>query len=78
MRELKVFEPLLARAFRETGDRVIDSSHGFGVPGITSKELGEKVDVVGDWPFRDWMMGAVGVDPDGVVPEGGLSVDCWP
>ena len=59
---------------REIG---LDSSHGFGVPGMTNNELGEKVDVVGSWPFRDWMMGAVGVDPDGVVPEGGLSVDCW-
>ena len=31
----------------------LDSNQGFGVPGITSKELGEKVEVVGFWPFRD-------------------------
>ena len=54
------------------------SDQGFGVPGMTSKELGEKVEAVGFWPFRDWMIGAVVVDPEGAVTEGGLSVDCWP
>ena len=44
---------------------------------MTSKELGEKVEVVGFWPFSDWMIGAVVVDPEGAVPEGELSVDCW-
>ena len=53
----------------------LEANHGFGVPGMTSKELGEKVEVVGLWPCKDWMIGAAGVGPDGEVPEGGLSVD---
>ena len=47
-----------------------NSSHGFGVPGKTSKDAGSKVEELGGRPCSDCTMGAAGVDADGVEPDG--------
>ena len=43
---------------------------------MTSKECGEKLGAEGCWPWSDWMIGAVGVEPEGAGLVAGASVDC--
>ena len=43
---------------------------------MTSRDCGEKLGTEGCWPWRDWRIGAVGVEPEGAEPVAGASVDC--
>ena len=45
---------------------------------MISKDCGEKLGTEGRWPWRDRMIGAVGVEPEGAEPVAGVSVDGWP